>query len=66
VVVDIVVMVLDGLANSEHVTIRMLHVNLAYPPGFLPRRSGDLEIFAHASGMRGIHIVGPACEARSI
>ena len=65
-VVVIVVVMLDGLANSEHVTIRMLHVHLAYTPGFVQRRSDYLEIFAHASGVHGIHIAGPDCEPRSI
>src|SRR5215471_19661495 len=57
---------LDGLANSEHVTIRMLHVHLAYTPRFVNRRSDNLEIFAHASGIHGFHIVGPDGEPRSI
>src|SRR5215471_8398051 len=57
---------LDGLANSEHVTIRMLHVHLAYTPGFVQRRSDYLEILAHASGIHGVYVVGPDCEPRSI
>ena len=65
VVVTVVVM-LDGLANSEHVTIWMLHLHFAYIPGFIPRRTDDFEIFAHASGIHGIHIVSPDCQPRSI
>src|SRR5262245_50890837 len=57
---------LDGLANSEHVTIRMLHLHLAYTPRFVQRRSHNIEIFVQSSGIPGIHIVGPDCEPHSV
>jgi hypothetical protein len=44
VVVVILAVMLDRLADSEHVTVKMLHVHLAYTPGFVQRRSDYLLI----------------------
>ena len=66
VVVVRVVVTMHSLADAKHVTVRMFDVHLTDTPGFVPRRSHDLETFAQAARMHGIHIVGPDSEPHGV